>query len=68
MDTLEVTPAYGVDYKNQKEVKAAWNAGADFKIETFGPDMGRYINKQDADNTGAHVVIRYSKLRNVLYI
>ena len=64
MDTLEVTPAYGADYKNQAEVKAAWNAGKDFKIATFGPDMGRYMSKRD----GLHVLIRYKKLQNVMYI
>jgi len=68
VDTLECTPAYGQDYTTVKSVRDAWNAGKDFVIATFGPDMGRYINKQDADRTGASVMLRYARLTKVVYI
>lgn len=61
-DWLEVSPAYGKDYKNKKEVEAGWHAGHDFQIQSYGPHMGRYINKQDATAGGSGVhglVIRY---------
>lgn len=58
---LELIPAYGRDYKNQKEVKDAWNRGDDFQVP-YGP----YCNKQDAEREGANVVIRYAKLMKVV--
>ena len=61
---LEVTPAYGRDYKSAKEVKAAWAEGKDFQIATFGPEMGRYVNKDDAPK-GATIMLRYKKLTQV---
>jgi hypothetical protein len=46
---LTVVPAYGRDYKSQKEVKEAWAAGHDFLIaDASSPDNGRYVNKDDA--------------------
>ena len=69
MDSLEIVPAYGADYTSQRGVKDAWAAGADFKIVSFGPDMGRYINKADAESTGVgSVLIRYAKLQKVMAI
>ena len=47
MTTLILQPAYGRDYKSKKAVLADWNANKDFRIATFGPDCGRYINKDD---------------------
>ena len=41
--TLEVVPAYGRDYKSQKEVKADWEANMDFHIVSAFA-YGRYIN------------------------
>jgi hypothetical protein len=66
-DTLEVTPAYGEDYTSQAQVKAAWAAGKDFQIQTYGPDMGRYMNKADAKGLRT-VLIRYAKLQKVMAI
>lgn len=56
MAWIEVTPAYGRDYKNQKEVKEAWNADKDFR-ET---STARYINKTQAVELGLSVNVRYA--------
>lgn len=70
MDTLTLIPAYGKDYTRVADVKAAWKNGEDFKIASYGPDMGRYINKPDFDKFGSGhgVMIRYAKLEKVVYI
>lgn len=67
---MTLTPAYGRDYKSQKDVKAAWDAGKDFVVNTFGPDNGRYINKEDAERfaKGQTLNIRYSKNTKVCVI
>lgn len=41
-------PAYGRDYKSQKEVREAWLAGSDFLIQSF--DGSGYININDKPN------------------
>ena len=61
-----VTPAYGADYKNQKEVKEAWDAGKDFRdARTL-----QYCSKRDFENEGpdVHVSVRYSKLTKVVNV
>mgnify|MGYP003645569920 FL=1 len=64
--TLEVVPAYGRDYKSQKEVLADWNADKDFQIVSV-QEYGRYINKQDADRTpDQNILVRYAKLQKVM--
>jgi hypothetical protein len=61
---LTVTPSYGRDYKNKKEVQDAWDAGKDFTISDFSsPDDGRQINKQDA--AGLTINVRFKKLTQV---
>lgn len=60
---LTVTPAYGRDYKTAKDAKAAWQAGKDFQIATYGPDDGRYCNK--ADMADEAVMIRYKRLTQI---
>lgn len=61
MAILSVEPAYGRDYKTQKEVKEAWNQGKDFIINSiFSPDYGRYVSKEGAPK-GSFVNIRYKK-------
>jgi len=62
MDWITVTPAYGRDYKNQKEVKADWDADKDFR-ETAS---GSYINKSGAEKLGLKVIVRYGKLLKVM--
>lgn len=62
MAWIEVTPAYGRDYKNQKEVKADWNADLDFQ-ETAS---GSYINKSGAKALDLKVIVRYSRNMKVM--
>lgn len=62
---LTLTPAYGRDYKSQKAVKADWDANKDFRIATFGPLDGKYINKQDA-RPGEKFMVRYARLTKVM--
>lgn len=62
-----LTPAYGNDYKNQGEVKAAWEAGKDFVINSIRGTT--YINKADAVNANySSVQIRYSKNTKVMVL
>lgn len=68
MDYITITPAYGRDYKLKKEVLADWNAGKDFRVNTFGhPHDGRYLNKNDAPQ-GAVINVRYKNLTQVCVI
>jgi hypothetical protein len=54
----EATPAYGRDYKSQKEVMEHWHAGKDFMVHQGG--QSTYFNKQDKpDHVG--VVLHYGK-------
>ena len=62
MTWVEAVPAYGRDYKNQRDVKADWNAGRDFQDGA----TGHYFNKQDAESLGWSVVIRYDNCRKVV--
>lgn len=64
MNWIEVTPAYGRDYKNQKEVKADWNADKDFQDTA----SGSYINKSGAKALGLKVIVRYAKLQKVVSV
>lgn len=62
---IEVTPAYGRDYKSAKDAKADWAAGKDFVVASV--DTGRagsYINIQDAPK-GSTILIRYKRLTQV---
>jgi len=68
---LTLTPAYGRDYKNGKEVRADWAAGKDFIVSNlFSSSDGKYINIEDAKNDSNinSVNIRYKELRNVVVI
>lgn len=66
MFKLIVGPAYGRDYKSKKAVMVDWDAGKDFVILSMGPDMGRYINKEDAKGSGIQWVnIRFDNNRKV---
>jgi len=59
---IEVVPAYGRDYKNQKEVKEAWSSGLDFQ-ETA---TRSYISIGEANRMGLKTIVRYSKLQKVV--
>jgi len=66
---LTVTPAYGRDYKNQRDTLADWHAGKDFVVASVGPDMGRYINNGDIfAGRFLPVMIRYNQLRSVVVV
>lgn len=67
MKFLTVSPAYGRDYKSARAAKEAWDAGKDFRIESLGRDMGRYVNKDDAPR-GARVTIRYNRMTRLTVI
>ena len=64
---MEVGPAYGRDYKNQKDVKADWAAGTDFQILDIAYG-GRYISKPEADAAGFRVIVRYAAMRKVVAV
>lgn len=51
------------DFKNQAEIKAAWNAGEDF-IVTEGGRYGSFIDKFDATREGVSVNVRYASGKN----
>jgi len=66
---LTLTPAYGRDYKNKREVVQAFSEGKDFIIATpFHPDSGRYCNNQDFKGSNYSIVIRYKKLTQLAVI
>ena len=65
---MTLTPAYGRDYKSVKEVKAAWEANADFVIaDMFHPDSGRYVNKEQLPNE-KRVGIRFNRLTKIAFV
>lgn len=57
MQWIEVEPAYGRDYRNQKDLKADWQANKDFRDTA----SGKYVNKADAERLGLKVIVRYGK-------
>lgn len=59
-------PAYGRDYKSQREVTAAWDARKDFLIAGIDADAGRYTSK--GDWSGNEVTIRYDRLRKSIVV
>lgn len=61
MEWIEVGPAYGRDYKNQKDLKADWDANKDFRDLS----SGKYVNKADAERLGLKVIVRYANNRKV---
>lgn len=67
--SLTVSPAYGRDYKSRNAVLEDWHNNKDFVVESFGPHMGRYINKADAEaNLVGPVEIRYAKLTKAVIV
>lgn len=57
-DYIEVVPAYGRDYKNQAEVKAALLDGKDFQLTT----TRQYIAIREMKAHNFRVIVRYGKL------
>lgn len=69
---LELGPAYGRDYKSQKEVLEAWNADKDFRVNE-GARYGAKTNRRDILNMRAggediKVTIRYDRNLKVMAI
>lgn len=62
MAWIEVEPAFGRDYKNQKAMREDWNADLDFR-ETA---TGSYINKTGAEQLGLSVIGRYDRSLKVM--
>ena len=67
MGIIVLIPAYGRDYKSAKEVKAALFSGKDFRIESIGPNAGRYCSLRDFP-VGQVLNVRYRSLRQVLVV
>ena len=68
---LHVVPAYGRDYKNKKEILAAWEAGKDFQIcDMSHPNDGAYVNKEDAEKDSGlwEIHVRFARLTKVASI
>lgn len=65
MRYVTVTPAYGVDYKNQAEVKKAWADGKDFYIQDF--KLSGYISNREVKPNMA-IMVRYAKLTKVVQV
>jgi hypothetical protein len=65
LDRVTVSGAYGRDYKSKKAVMEDWNAYKDFTMR--GMRSG-YINREDADEGGVEVTIRYDSDRKLVVI
>jgi len=66
---MTLTPAYGRDYKNKRDVLTDYNAGKDFVIQhIMSPFGGKYANKQDLATHGEPVKIRYGSLMKLIVI
>ena len=61
---FHLMPAYGRDYKNQKEVRADWVAGKDFVLST----TGQYCSARDLKDLPGEVWIRYAKLTKIIKV
>lgn len=59
MTSNTLTPAYGRDYKNKKEVIEAYKQGKDF---IYAP-TGQYCSIRDFE--GQVVMLRYDKLKKI---
>lgn len=69
MARLTLVPAYGRDYKSQKEVREAWNTGKDFLINDMSSTYnGKYVNKDDLVEWTGTLNIRYKRLTQVCVI
>jgi len=69
---MTLVPAFGRDYKSQKEVLADWDANKDFIIQDISSRWdGKPANKQDFENDPDgpdSVNIRYKKLTMVMVV
>ena len=69
---MTLKPAYGRDYKSQKEVQADFDADKDFIIaDVFSPYSGKPVNKSQIvslEGMTRTITIRYAKLRKVMVV
>jgi len=66
---LVLSAAYGRSYNSKKDVITDFDANKDFVIQSIGPDMGRYVNKEQLVKAGIKEVnIRYARLTKVAVI
>lgn len=61
---VEVVPAYGRDYTNQKSARADWEAGKDFWVA----GSMTAVSKREAEEHGLKVIIRYGRLMKVMSV
>jgi len=60
MNKITLTPAYGKDYKSDREACDAFTSGKDWKIATVThPYAGRYCSVRDLD--GYFVELRFNR-------
>ena len=65
---MTLTPAYGRDYSNAKQIKADFEANKDFLIADFSsPYDGKPANKSDL-TAERSIMIRYAGLRKIVKI
>jgi hypothetical protein len=68
---LTLTPAYGRDYKDEKQVLDHWLKGKDFLISDISCRWnGSYINVEDAKNNEPNTIfkIRFNQLADIVLI
>jgi hypothetical protein len=61
MSNIQLIPAYGRDYKSQREVQEAWDANKDFWTADVIRGYGVATNKEDCAGMDLRVVIRYAR-------
>jgi len=68
--TATITPAYGRDYKNKKNLEIDFNNNMDFILNDFSsPYSGKACNKTDLKNAGIkQVKARYNKQTRVFIL
>lgn len=65
---MTLTPAYGRDYSNAKQIKADFEANKDFLVaDFFSPWDGKAANKDSLANERS-IMIRYAGLRKIVKI
>jgi len=58
MANLTLLPAYGRDYTSARDAFADWQADKDWEIASYGPYMGRYVNRPQVSD-GERITLRY---------
>ena len=71
MTTAVLTPAYGRDYKSQKDVREHWEDGKDFVLHSFNR-ASTYVNinqlKQLKKDGYTQIQFRFQQQRKLLLI